>query len=70
MLNTVCTLRFFFSNCSLFHISNKFGSCIINILYRGCAKIKKIIPAPKGKVGKGDCLVKQSPEHVAKLGKM
>ena len=25
-----------------------FGSCIIHILYTGCAKIKKIIPAPKG----------------------
>jgi len=26
-----------------------FGSCIIHILYKGCAKIKKkIIPAPKG----------------------
>jgi len=23
------------------------GSCIIHILYTGCAKIKKIIPAPK-----------------------
>jgi len=25
--------------CSLFHKSNIFGSCIIHILYRGCAKI-------------------------------
>jgi len=25
-----------------------FGSCIIHILYTECAKIKKIIPAPKG----------------------
>jgi len=25
-----------------------FGTCIIHILYIGCAKIKKIIPAPKG----------------------
>jgi len=25
-----------------------FGSCIIHILYTACAKIKKIIPAPKG----------------------
>jgi len=24
------------------------GSCFIHILYTGCAKIKKIIPAPKG----------------------
>jgi len=42
---------FFFlsSKWSLFHNSNVFGSCIINILYTGCAKIKKIIPAPKVK---------------------
>jgi len=25
--------------------SNVFGSCIVHILYTGCAKIKKIIPA-------------------------
>ena len=32
---------FFFlsSKCSLFHNSNVFGSCIIHILYTGCAKI-------------------------------
>ena len=36
------TLRFFFSSkCSLFHNANFFGSCIIHILYTGCAKIKK-----------------------------
>ena len=36
------TLRFFFSSkCSLFHNSNLFVSCIIHILYTGCAKIKK-----------------------------
>jgi len=29
---------FFPSKCSLFHNSNIFGSCIINILYTGCAK--------------------------------
>jgi len=34
-------LRFFSSKCSLFHNSNLFGSCIIQILYTGCAKIKK-----------------------------
>ena len=40
---------FFFlsSKCSFFHKSNIFGSCIIHILYRRCAKIKKIILAPK-----------------------
>jgi len=41
---------FFSSNCSLFHNSNVFGSCIIHILYTECTKIKKkiIIPASKG----------------------
>ena len=34
------------SKCSLFHNSNVFCSCIIHILYTGCAKIKKkITPA-------------------------
>ena len=42
------TLRFFSSKYSLFHNANLFGSCIIHILYTECAKIKKIIPAPKG----------------------
>ena len=37
----VYTLSFFSSKCSLFHKSNLFGSCIIHILYTGCAKIKK-----------------------------
>ena len=32
---------FSFSKCSLFHNSIIFGSCIIHILYTGCAKIKK-----------------------------
>ena len=45
----VYTLRFFSLKCSLFHDSNLFGSCIIHILYTECAKIKKIIPAPKVK---------------------
>ena len=35
------------SKCSLFHNSKVFGSCIIHILYTGCAKIKKIFPASK-----------------------
>ena len=34
---------FFPSKCSLFRNSNVFGSCIIHILYRGCAKIKNKI---------------------------
>ena len=42
------TLRFFSSKYTLFHNANLFGSCIIHILYTVCAKIKKIIPAPKG----------------------
>jgi len=29
------------SKCSLFHNSNVFRSCVIQILYTGCAKIKK-----------------------------
>jgi len=37
----VYTLRFFSSKCSLFHNSNAFVSCIIHILYTGCAKIEK-----------------------------
>jgi len=48
ILNMVYTLHFFSSKCSLFHNSNLFGSCIIHILNTECAKIKKIIPAPKG----------------------
>ena len=36
------TVRFFLSSkCSLFHNANLFGSCIIHILYTGCAKLKK-----------------------------
>jgi len=42
------TEYFFSSKCSLFHNSNVFGSCIIHIIYTGCAKIKKKILAPKG----------------------
>ena len=38
----VYTLRFFFSSKrSLFHNSNVFGSCIIQILYTGVLKFKK-----------------------------
>ena len=48
ILNMVYTLRYFLFKCSLFHNSNVFGSCVIQILYTGCAKIKKIIPEPKG----------------------
>ena len=41
ILNMVYTLHFFSSKCSLFHNSNVFGSCVIQILCTGCAKIKK-----------------------------
>ena len=44
MLYTLC---FFSSKCSLFHNANLFGSCIIHILYTGCAEIKKIISGAK-----------------------
>ena len=36
-----CPFFFLSSKCSLFHNSNVFGSCVIHILYTGCAKIKK-----------------------------
>ena len=42
---------FFFSlssRCRLFHNTIFFGSCNIHILYTGCAKILKKIPAPMG----------------------
>jgi len=39
---------FLSSKYSLFRNSNLFGSCIIHILYTVCAKIKNIIPTPKG----------------------
>ena len=57
----VFTLRFFFSlKCSLFHNSNLFVSCIIHILYTVCAKIKKIIPAPKVNEiqGEAECVLR------------
>ena len=38
---------FLSSKCSLFHNANLFASCIVHILYTECAKIKKIIQAPK-----------------------
>jgi hypothetical protein len=42
MLYTLYILSVLFSSkCSLFHNSNVFGSCIIHILYTGCAKILK-----------------------------
>ena len=46
------------SKCSLFHKSNVFGSCVIHILYTGCAKIKKNNPGAKRLIKrqqKGSC---------------
>jgi len=48
--NGIYSLFLFSSNCSLFHNSNVFGSCIIHILYTGCAKIKKKIQFQRRKV--------------------
>ena len=39
---------FFSSKCSLFHSASLFGSCIIHILYTGCAKVKKNNSGAKG----------------------
>jgi len=51
----VYILRFFSSKCSLFHNSNVFGSCIIHILYTGCAKIKKNNSGAKTLTGEMRC---------------
>ena len=48
ILNMPFTIRFFSSKCSLFHNANLFGSCIIHILYTGCAEIKKNNSGAKG----------------------
>ena len=46
------TLRFFLSSkCSFFHNVNLFCSCIIHILYTGCAKIKKKNSGAKRLIG-------------------
>jgi hypothetical protein len=39
ILNMLHTLRFFLFKMPLFHNATFFGSCIIHILYTGCAKI-------------------------------
>ena len=41
---------FFSAKCSLFHNANLFGSCIIHILYTGCAEIKKNNSGAKGSI--------------------
>jgi len=43
---------FFSSKCSFFHNANLFGSCIIHILYTGCAEIKKNNSGTKGLIAK------------------
>ena len=39
ILNMLHTLRFYSSECRLFHNATFFGSCVVHILYTGCAKI-------------------------------
>ena len=41
ILNMLHTLVFFSSKCRSFHNATFFGSCVIQILYTACAKIKK-----------------------------
>ena len=47
-LKFILSVFFFSSKCSLFHNANFFGSCIIRILYTGCAEIKKNNSGAKG----------------------
>jgi hypothetical protein len=54
----VHTLRFFPSKCILFHNSNVFGSCIIHILYKECAKIRKNNSGPKRLIIEAENLAK------------
>ena len=39
------------SKCCLFHNATFFGSCVVHILYTGCAKIKKKNSGAKGIYG-------------------
>jgi len=48
---------FFSSKCSLFHNSIAFSSCIIHILYTGCAKIKKNNSVAKSLIMESGCVV-------------
>ena len=48
ILKMLHTLFFSTSKCLLFHNATLFGSCIIHILYTGCAKIKKENSGAKG----------------------
>ena len=57
------TLRFFSSKSILFHNANLFGSCIIHILYTGCAKIKKKNNSgAKGLMKESDSIISRRPE--------
>jgi len=58
-----CTLRFFSSKCSLFHNANSFGSCIIHILYRGCAEIKKNNSCANGLIYRLPVITHETPVH-------
>jgi len=60
------TLRFFFSSkFNLFHNANFFGSCIIHILYTGCAKLKKNNYSSKGlKRAKNNRYFTRRPTHI------
>ena len=42
------TLRFFLFKMQFFHNANLFGSCVIHILFTGCAKIKENNSGAKG----------------------
>ena len=42
ILNMVYTFLFFLQNVVFFYNSNIFYSCVIHILYTGCAKIKSV----------------------------
>ena len=53
---------FFSSKCSLFHNANSFGSCIIHILYTGCAKIKKNNSGAKGLMRESNSLLEKGQE--------
>ena len=63
ILNMVYTLRFFSTKCSLFHNSNVLVSCIIHILYTGCAKIKKKFRRQKVNINKKHTHIRQDPLH-------
>ena len=58
---------FFSSKCSLFRYANLFGSCIIHILYTGCAKIKKNNYDAKGLINPKMCPVSLSEKNMFRM---